>query len=334
MTQLTAFRKTLDEQYLDKEQVTIIWRVVKTGVGLTIPYLVQGPPGTGKSTTIVAVVRAWLREHQQRVLVCTPSNKARNAVLEQLAPVYSKEKMFRVVGQRFGQEAIKNDIKIVKDYGGYDEAKDEFEPLESMVQYSIILSTLVLSYDLPAKPGDFDLIIVDEAGQATVTEILDSWDHMQLGPTVMAPSAALYGLRVSLVALLMRCAPYQSLDDRYYWYESSLRACAPPTIVNKGLSLRVKPDLPIVIDNVRGKEQKLPGSTSWCNEAEADRVCHWIRKLVEVNCPTRAIGVITPYNDQTKMVQVKLRAIGITDVIVASVDETGCNRNHNRADIL
>ncbi|KAJ3187788.1 hypothetical protein HDU85_006181 [Gaertneriomyces sp. JEL0708] len=357
MMQLTAFSEYLDEQHLDNEQMTVIWRVVKNGAGLTLPYLVQGPPGTGKSTTIVAVVRAWLREHpQQRVLVCMPSNNALNAVLEKLAPAYSKEKMFRVVGQRVGQEAIKNDIKIVKDYGGYDEATDEFEPLESVEPYSIILSTLVLSYDLPAKPGDFGLIIVDEAGQATVPEsliplsrfhadksqvmLVDVGDRMQLGPRVMARSAALYGLRMSLVALLMRCAQYQSLDDRYYvrlvnnyrshkgiiefpskeWYRSSLRACAPPAIVNKGLSLRVKPNLPVVIDNVRGKEQQLPGSTSWCNEAEADRVCHWIRKLVEVNCPTHAIGVITPYNDQTKMVDGKLRAIGITDVIVASVD--------------
>ncbi|KAI9008221.1 P-loop containing nucleoside triphosphate hydrolase protein [Gaertneriomyces semiglobifer] len=356
---LQEFKKSLNNPQLDDEQLTVVWRMVKGKAGVNTPYLVQGPPGTGKSTTIAAVVRAWLKEHpQQRVLICAPSNKAVNAVLEKLAATFDKEKMFRVVGQRHGQDAVESDNRIVKEYGGYDKDADEFEPLESVGQYQVILATLVGSFDVPAKPGDFGLIIVDEAGQATVpqiliplfkyqtgsisTQVMLVGDHMQLGPTVKAPSAARFGLGVSLLELLMRSAQYQAKDDLYNlrlvnnyrshpaiikfpsdeWYESSLRACARRDITSRGLGLSFlqKQGFPIMVDNVVGEESQMPGSTSWSNEAEATRVCYWIRQLARERCPTGGIGVITPYTDQTKIITEKLRAMNITDVIVASVD--------------
>ncbi|KAI9008216.1 P-loop containing nucleoside triphosphate hydrolase protein [Gaertneriomyces semiglobifer] len=207
--------------------------------------------------------------------------------------------MFRVVGQRHGQDAVESDNRIVKEYGGYDKDADEFEP-------------------------GFRLIIVDEAGQATVpqiliplfqyqsgsTQVMLVGDHMQLGPTVKAPSAARFGLRVSLLEPAMRSAQYQAKDDLYNlrlvnnyrshpaiikfpsdeWYESSLRACAWRDISRgRGLSSLQKPGFPIMVDNVGGEESQMPGSTSWSNDAEAERVCYWIKQLAR-ECPTGGIG--------------------------------------------
>ncbi|KAJ3176173.1 hypothetical protein HDU85_007586 [Gaertneriomyces sp. JEL0708] len=323
---------------LDSEQTKVVWQIAKSRVGINLPYLVQGPQELAKARQSLAV----------------------DALLEKLSKNYTPSQMFRTVGQRYGTEALQCNNSLVKRYGGYDLENDCWKGLTSLEEYTIILSTLMLSFNVPNEPDGFGLIIIDEAGQAAVpetmvpltnfssnrTQLMLVGDHKQLGPTVMAKSATEYGLGVSLFELLIKCPQYRKMDDIQCLrlvnnyrshpaiikfpsdelYQSSLRPCSKdPTVYNATRRMKnvlPKRDFPIVVDNVAGQEIQLPGSTSWQNEAEANRVVHWVvRMRQEYQCPGEKIGVITPYRDQTNIIRAKLQEHdNMEGVTVSSVD--------------
>lgn len=48
--------------------------------------LIQGPPGTGKTHTIVGIVQMIIQSGAaKRILICTPSNKAIDEIIDRLS---------------------------------------------------------------------------------------------------------------------------------------------------------------------------------------------------------------------------------------------------------
>jgi len=152
--------------------------------------LIQGPPGTGKTRVLEAVVRE-LCARKLRILVAAPSNTAVDNICRRVAdlPVL-----------RFGrnQESIAPDI-VQSCWIGRDENIKTFLGTKQRIGGgSIYLGTHValLRDDLIEKDieqnGQFDVMIFDEAGMASLQEFLLSaslskrvvlfGDHQQLPP--------------------------------------------------------------------------------------------------------------------------------------------------------
>ncbi|KAH9408964.1 hypothetical protein TYRP_011237 [Tyrophagus putrescentiae] len=143
--------------------------------------MIQGPPGTGKTHTLVATVKNLLYNTSKngtpsRILICTPSNGAIDAIALRL---------------------LETNFKVVR----IERKKQEKEELEDA---HVILSTLnSVQNDCMEdfkKGTPFRCIIIDEAGQSTEPELLMPLvyptskliligDHLQLPATIKSDFA-------------------------------------------------------------------------------------------------------------------------------------------------
>ena len=68
--------------------------------------LIQGPPGTGKTTTVVEIIRSLCDRYDGRLLVCAPTNKAVQEVLERTHACWPTKQMVLVKGAVAEQKSI------------------------------------------------------------------------------------------------------------------------------------------------------------------------------------------------------------------------------------
>jgi helicase MOV-10 len=227
-------------------------------------HLLWGPPGTGKTTTLVRAAYALaLADPSASILIAAPSNAAVDVITSRLVEKFPQlmERMLRVNSLTRSAKDVSADVVSV--CTRVDSGSFTF-PTQDQLQRAgrIILSTIstcaridsVLGYD--AKP--FDFIIIDEAGQATETELLlvcpmarqgttrflIAGDHKQLGPILPPALVNVQAAQSPLIRLMNDpdCQPcITMLDDNFRslpgiiemfnpTYGNRLRACAviPP----------------------------------------------------------------------------------------------------------
>ncbi|KAJ2660215.1 hypothetical protein IWW48_003047 [Coemansia sp. RSA 1200] len=168
--------------------------------------MIHGPPGTGKTHALIEVIRQ-LASQGKKLLVCGASNVSVDNIAERLAK--APELTFR----RFGNPARMRPSVIKYSVYGSKQEKDtskEIMDLETMFDklsvgsrrkqadnpVSVVLATLCGSGDKKLKQQfpHFDVVIIDEASQATEGEcwiaaiqaqkLILAGDHHQLPPTV------------------------------------------------------------------------------------------------------------------------------------------------------
>jgi flagellar biosynthesis GTPase FlhF len=179
--------------------------------------LLHGPPGTGKTTTVVGTLRALFElEHlrydrvkgegrSMRILVCTPSNKSADLVLQRFVADTPRDKRRALLARIMRVNAASRSwSEVPEDVRPYCDASDNsFPDRDAVNRRDLVVSTLSTAgtlYGIGADP--FDLLIVDEAGQCTEAELLVALcmlafeeghgrarvvlagDHLQLGPQV------------------------------------------------------------------------------------------------------------------------------------------------------
>ncbi len=182
---------------------------------------------------------------------------------------------------------------------------------------------------------EFDLVVIDEACQATEPEcwipllrsrrVVLAGDHCQLSPTIVSPEAARRGLGVSLLERLMQkdaAAIARRLTVQYRMHHEIMQfssnefydgeLTAAPTVAEHRLC-----DLPQVerieltetavrfVDTAGAgfDEEVEPDGTSRFNPAEARWVATQVQALLDVGVETSKIAVIAPYAAQVRLLR-------------------------------
>lgn len=218
--------------------------------------------------------------------------------------------------------------------------KKEIQTLESdlftqvLEEAPVMIGTHASAGDSIFQKRDFDLLVMDEASQATepsawipilhAKKIVLAGDHFQLPPTVRSIEAEKKGLGVTLFERLHKILGREFktlLNIQYRMHEkimnfSSRQFYEGALVADHSVKGHTLADLPRVKRNKeteevflfldtagRGFEEALePGSQSKYNTDEAKRVLEELGKLLKSGVPPKEIAVISPYSAQVRLI--------------------------------
>ncbi len=260
--------------------------------------------------------------------------KRRERYDQRRSPGISKE--FEVKGEI---SHLKQEIRKIQ--------KEIFERV--MEDSQVIIGTPVSIEDKVLREEFFDLLVIDEATQATeplawivmarAKKVIMAGDHFQLPPTVRSPEAESKGLGVTLFERYYRVLPedFRTLLERQYrmnekimgfsskkFYENKL--VADESVRQWTLAdiagVRRCPETEetfLFIDTAgKGFEERLEeGSESRYNPEEAEIVLDVLGKMLSLGVPPSEIAVIGPYSAQVRLLASKKPH---SDIEVDSVD--------------
>ena len=185
--------------------------------------LIHGPPGTGKTSVIAEIVKRLCLQGQ-RVMLAAFTNQAVDNMLKRLDSEGLHE--FMRLGSARNVDSAITDRLLKRLAGQNSKAVDTLEAVQNLLRsVPIVASTTATwssdKYHPPINelgenkenaPFQFDVAIVDEAGQLTVPAILGALrfakrfilvgDEKQLPPLVLSKEAADKGLSESLFSIL------------------------------------------------------------------------------------------------------------------------------------
>ena len=188
--------------------------------------LIHGPPGTGKTSVIAEIVKQ-LNQQGQRVLLAAFTNQAVDNMLKRLDKEGFHDFM-RLGSERSVDSAIED--RLLKKLVGQNlKSVDTLEAVQELLRSVPVMASTTATwssdkYTPPSlngagenqeyAPFQFDVAIIDEAGQLTVPAILGALrfakrfilvgDEKQLPPLVLSKEAADTGLAESLFSILKR----------------------------------------------------------------------------------------------------------------------------------
>jgi len=288
--------------------------------------------------------------------------------LEQRALEYATaERLERLRTDDFVSGAVKALLQAVEqDPGGTE--------LQPCPDFRAVLSVLpiwiVTAADLrvlPLEPGLFDIVVIDEASQCTLTSLLPAIfrgralvvaGDANLLPAIHGISAgeerALAGrLRVeewlprlghsgndihrAATDVLKGRREVPITLDVVYRGHPEIVALANRCTDRRELRLPRQPCDGNGLDGISGVRMiAVPGSAcpgadgrSWVNEAEAARAAELIRDLLEEGAENLSVGLISPFAAQRELLRERLAAMGIASgLLVAAPEELqGCERD-------
>jgi hypothetical protein len=205
-------------------------RAVLLGEKRQVPYIVFGPPGTGKTTTIVELILQFVKGFKNsKVLVCAPTNTAADVCCEKLGQhgaIAGRMEMLRLMSYTRNRNEVPADVRPFTQ--PYDDDRRGYPNVskDDLLKKRIVVATLSMGgslYNLGVERGAFDLIVIDESGQAMEPEALAcvasllapdgqlvlSGDPKQLGPVIHHGHAKTFGLATSYLERLMSREVYQ-----------------------------------------------------------------------------------------------------------------------------
>jgi len=181
-----AFRAG-DSTYIDNNEAQD--EAVSLAVRAEDLALIHGPPGTGKTYTLATTVRA-LVEQGDRVLLTAFTNRAVDNALEALEEQGFED--FVRVGTETGVRPDMRDSRL-KERGDPQELASELR------EASVVAATTASCGSSVMRQSEFDVALVDEAGQLTEPGVLSALnlaerfvlvgDHQQLPPVVQAENS-------------------------------------------------------------------------------------------------------------------------------------------------
>ncbi|KAF8690726.1 hypothetical protein HU200_041105 [Digitaria exilis] len=365
-----------------------------------MPVLViQGPPGTGK-TGLLSYLIPCVVQRGERVLVTAPSNAAIDNIVEKLSstglnivrvgnpsrisPSVASRSLGEIVTSRlekFTREferkksGLRKDLKhctqddsfasgihqLLKKLGKDYKKKEKETIREVLSNAEVILSTNIGAADpLIREIGSFDLVIIDEAGQAIEPScwipILQgkrcilAGDHRQLAPVVLSIEAMESGLGTSLLErasslhdelfTTMLTMQYRMHDSIASWASNEMYGGlleSSPTVASRLLIdyplvkatwitqcalLLLDTRMPYGSLNIDCEESLDPaGSGSFYNNGEADIVAQHVLSLVQCGVHPACIAVQSPYIAQVQMLRDRLEKYPLTSgVQVSTID--------------
>ena len=186
--------------------------------------LIHGPPGTGKTSVIAEIVKRYCQQGQ-RVMLAAFTNQAVDNMLKRLDAEGLHE--FMRLGSARNVDNTITDRLLKRLVGQNLKSVDTLEAVQDLLRsVPVVASTTAMwssdKFNPPTSNGagamkehapfQFDVAIIDEAGQLTVPAILGALrfakrfilvgDEKQLPPLVLSKEASDEGLSVSLFSIL------------------------------------------------------------------------------------------------------------------------------------
>lgn len=211
----------------------------------------------------------------------------------------------------------------------------------------VICTTTTIDDDLLGH-REFDLVIIDEACQATLPgvwqailradRLILAGDHFQLPPTVLSEEAAAAGMRESLMQLLVEREGedvFRRLTIQYRMHEKIMNFASKTfydseLVADRSVARHRLADLPDValtpltdhplefIDTAGAEfdEAIEPDGESKFNDKEASLIVRLVLELVELGVRPEQIAVIAPYAAQVRLLRsrIEFRAVEIDTV--------------------
>ncbi|KAF3781060.1 DNA-binding protein SMUBP-2 [Nymphaea thermarum] len=360
-------------------------RAISLGLNKNRPVLIiQGPPGTGKTGLLKELITLAV-QRGERVLVTAPTNAAIDNMVEKLAsvglnivrvgnparisPTVASMSLGTIVNDRLAgylkeferkrsdlrrdlRQCLKDDSlasgirQLLKQLGKALKKKERDTVKEVLANAHVVLCTNTGAADaLIRKLDKFDLVVIDEAGQAIEPSCwipmlqgkraILAGDQCQLAPVVLSKKALDGGLSVSLMERASNLhgsllttklkVQYRMHDAIASWaskemYDGLLQSS--PTVAAHLLvdSPFVKATwitmCPLLLLDTRmprgslspGCEEHLDpaGTGSFYNEGEADIVLQHVFSLVSAGVASTAIAVQSPYVAQVQLLRDRL----------------------------
>lgn len=195
-------------------------------------------------------------------------------------------------------------------------------------------------------PRRYDLVVIDEAAQSTepacwipilrADKIILAGDHEQLPPTILSPEAAEQGLAISLMERLVRGpgATWAKILTVQHRMHEAIMAFSNgefyggQLVAHASVAQHVLAELPNVlrepwteqpvrfIDTAGASydEELEEGSLSRRNPQEAHLATAYVRKFLAAGVSAAAIGVITPYRAQVRLLQELLADVPAVEI--------------------
>ena len=296
---------------------------VALAVGAEDCALIHGPPGTGKTYTLAKTVQA-LVERGDRVLLSAFTNRAVDNALEELRDQGFED--FLRVGTESG---VREDMRPYR----LEQAGDPDERVAELRDAQVVAATTASCGSRVMREQDFDVAVVDEAGQLTepgtlaATTLAERFvlvgDHQQLPPVVQAEEDEISddeapepGARLSrsLFQRLIETYPDASvLLDRQYRMAQRIQAFASREFYDGKLRPATAEVASQRLDDLPGVDvDRLPanlhdqvafvdpgghadGNT---NPDEAATVDDIVRSYLDAGVSSEDIGVIAPFRAQ------------------------------------
>ncbi len=208
---------------------------------------------------------------------------------------------------------------------------------------------------MPTRPGLFDLVVIDEAGQCGIPAVvpllfrarraLVIGDPMQLPHISTVPAETDARLRVrhdisrewlgehrlspvrhSAFAAAEQATGRAELLDEHYRCHPTIAGISNRLFYHGALAVltdtndpdRVAVDAPpLAWRHVSGEAERKPDSRSWRNVVEADAAAACVRELLEMLPTDATVGVVTPYRAQCDEITQRLRGTS-TRVLVGT----------------
>ncbi|KAG8937062.1 hypothetical protein FRC00_007237 [Tulasnella sp. 408] len=313
----------------NEPQEMAISRVLSMGPG-SAPFIIHGPFGTGKTTTLVeAIQQLYARDNDVRILACAPSNSAADNIATRLKNM-GRSNLLRMNATTREYETLQPpDLKqfhteyglIYPDPEG-DGMRFHYPDLQTFLKYKVVVSTCVTAgvpSGLGVKPGHFDWIFIDEAGQAAEPEgmffgcpkLLTKTSLTFLlqppSPIIHSPISKALGHSTSYLFRLMEMEMYNEQGQagqkdvtvvklrhnfrnhvsilqfpNEQFYSGDLIAQADPITSNRlvGWFKMPNPNFPIKFHGVVGKDQREDISPSYFNPYEVLEVKYIVEEIL------------------------------------------------------
>lgn len=210
--------------------------------------LIHGPPGTGKTSVIAEIVKR-LCQQGQRIMLAAFTNQAVDNMLKRL-DTEGFHDFVRLGNERSVDNTISDRLlkKLVEqkqgDHRVMEMQQERLQDVYQLLQHVPVVASTTATWSsekyAPSTlngihenaPLQFDVAIIDEAGQLTIPAILGALrftkrfilvgDEKQLPPLVLSKEAAEAGLAESLFSML------KQIDDDYRKNDNlTISACVP-----------------------------------------------------------------------------------------------------------
>lgn len=326
--------------------------------------LIHGPPGTGKTKTVVEVIRQAVRRGERVLATAPSNHAVDNLVERLVAAGEKVVRMghparvsegvrehtldalvektpSRQLSRGLWREAHALRTKLAKRRErGKETEREERQEMgrlfadarsqdEVALRYvldgaTVVCATVAGSGNEQLRGRTFDLVVLDEASQATLplslvalgrgTRCVLAGDHKQLPPTVLSPEAAKAGLAATLFERAIERSPEAGtlLTVQYRMHERimafpSKQLYAGALVAHESNAARTSGDLePLVFWDTSGmghEEEFGDGSPSARNPGEARLVATRVRALLEAGLAANDIAVIAPYEAQVRLLR-------------------------------
>lgn len=230
----------------------------------------------------------------------------------------------------------------------FDEAHKILKEIENIEEYilddlrgktQVVAATLVGANHYTVSKNQYDVVIIDEAGQALepacwipilkAEKVVLAGDHCQLPPTIKSELAAQQGLSVTLLEKLVNTHPeaVTLLDTQYRMNEKIMahsskefygnRLIAHESVKNQVLNQEIPPLL--YIDTAGCSfDEKIEG-TSATNPEEAAFVVKRMEELSKYFDNKTSVAVISPYKQQIKILEELVNASETLKTFIANI---------------